>query len=228
MMMALEWCTETPSSRYPIDGNDASWVRHVGTPVDTDMCGGNPLGNYPIGSWGTNDWRGARFITETPMDSQPWIYPMAVGYDYSITNSPGEDRCDLRDEFTTSRDQVIAYSVKIPNSREYVSRESAGAEVPRCGVTQRVYTFNRDCGEALAQLGDAIPPGIQLGQVDPNTGATVLATQAGSKPICLLRTKRETSVCPPGFRCTAGGECVGTAGPLLPPLLSMDPEARNP
>lgn len=236
-VLALEWCTDTPGSANH-NGNEGNLVARStanfreGSSHDCDPSNSFDHGPY---SWGVHDKRGARFLEETPpatpfmIGAPPWIYPMAVAYDFSVTTSPGEDPCDLIDEATTSRDSVIAANIAPGPLAEYFSVVGRGAEIPRCGISQREFTVSTSCNEAFVLLGQNLPSDMDVGVFHYDTGAALVeASDTDGYAQCWLREpRRYHPTCPAGFTCTAAGECVAGSRPA-PAIISVDPPTPQP
>ena len=203
--------------------------------LSSHQCPGDESFGYGPYTWGIRDYRGARLLQETPpfVPSQkgapPWIYPMAVAYDYTVTTRPGEDPCDLVDERTTSRDPIIASSIAPGALDDYFSAVGPSAEVPRCGISEREFTLSTNCQDAMGALGANMPPNFPIGHFDSETGAALVEDLAplGRLKCWLREPRRYRPTCPSGLSCTAGGECVASARPPTA-IVSLTPPAPAP
>lgn len=200
--MALEWCTDAPNEEGT---NAAARTAKLVDPVRTHSinCGTDPVYGTIYG--GPVHWRErhAKLLMESSPTRRAWLYPMATAYDYDVDWTPSAP-CDVLGEVRTTRDGVVEESVFPADPDEYVQLRYPGAEVPRCGVAQRLFYWNRSCVDVQDVMG------IEL--FDVAAGGSLAGAADGAQ--CYARTRREFWDCPPGFECTAGGECVvGGAGP---------------
>lgn len=133
---------------------------------------------------------------------------------------------------TSGGQQVV---VGIPSSRAasrrhfWKSTPGPGPQVPRCGITQREFQVSTNCGEAMAYLGANMPPDIQEGYFYPDTGAALSESSSPGGSSCRVREpRRYRPDCPPGFTCTAGGECVVAGSRPPTAIISLEPPDPEP
>jgi hypothetical protein len=222
--LALEWCTDTPFFNYGPSGMDGNWYnRALGPFRETEGATCGEGDERFERQWGTVDWRGARFLDELGADG-PWIYPMAVAYDYSATMHPGQNPCNpLDDRRTTSRDGQLSSVIYPVFVSDYISGPGPTAEVPRCGLTQREFSSNRACDSTEFSL---VPPNLPLGKFDEANGAA-LKEWLSPREQCLVREPRMyRPSCPAGLTCTAGGECVPSYRPPMS-MVVLDPPGAH-
>lgn len=235
-VLALEWCTDTPMDldRLASGGNLLSRSVAPYQEHGTFDCGEPDSFGYGPYSYGTSHIRGARFLQETPPivpgfeGAPPWIYPMAVAYDYSVTTRPSENPCELWEIASTSRDSVISRSIAPGLLEDYWSTPGPGAPIPRCGISQREFIVSTSCEEAMLDLGVNMPPEVEEGYFYTGTGAALVGASSSGREACWLREPRSYRPdCPPGFSCTAGGECVAGSRPPTA-ILTLDPPVTEP
>lgn len=221
--LALEWCTDTPNEE---DLPGSFRRRYLGSYSQTDAVNCSPPSFDPV-FVGKRTWeeRVARLLIESPPAQQQWLFPMATAYDYAYTWIPGTDPCDpFGGRSETSRDGLISANVSPASLLEYIGGIStATAAVPRCGVTQRTFHWNRECSEARTVLASTLPKTpLDMDTFYPDTGTLLRESRITPEvAYCYVREpRRYLGECPGGFECTAGGECV-TAPRARPAFTSL-------
>lgn len=220
--LALEWCTDTPNEEH-FTGSFRR--RYLGSYSQTDAVNCSPPSFDPV-FVGKRTWeeRVARLLIESA-PAQQWLFPMATAYDYTYSWIPGDDPCDpFGGRSETSRDGLTSANVSPASLLEYIgSISTATAAVPRCGVTQRTFYWNRECSEVRTVLESTLPKTpLDMDTFYPDTGTFLRESRVTPEvAYCYVREpRRYLGECPEGFECTAGGECV-TAPRARPTFISL-------
>jgi hypothetical protein len=226
--LAAQWCASAfadnsdDSASFSHDNNDFELTTSV------ECSNGLGTGLKRFGTWSVR--QATIMIERTNGVGVPWLPPMVSSYDRRFTTRPGEDPCNaLQTHWTDSIEERQWATVPgMASVYELLPGTYAGADQPRCGITQRVTTWNRTCSDANQWVGMLMPTlnefkvdtgafAYELFVQDPNTDP---ATDYGTE--CLLREPRSYRTCPLGLECSPGGECV-VPHATPPGFLSLDP-----
>lgn len=228
--VALDWCTGTQ------EGSNADYW--VGQP-QSFLCDTDPILGPTYVSYGTLGHRVAKVLAETSYQTGTWIPQMVVATEQTTTTFAGADPCD----YSTRLDEEHSYDYILKGShvvsgnhlqllplagglgaflKERNEGRQAFPEYPRCGTIQRSFGVNRSCAEAAGALGMSLSPNPH----DPLAIQSINGNANGGNETCSFNMKREFMICPYGFSCAAGGECV--SGRSEPTVVLISPRKAAP
>ncbi len=228
--VAVDWCTGTQ------EGSNADYW--VGQPQEF-LCHTDPLLGPTYVVYGTQGRRVAKVLAETSYQTGTWIPQMVVASEQTTTTFAGSDPCD----YSTRLDEEHSYDYILKGShiltgsplqllplagglgtflKERNEGRQAFPEYPRCGTIARSFGVNRSCAEAASAIGVDLTPNVY----NPLAIGSMNTNANGGSESCSFNMKREFMICPFGFSCAAGGECVsGRAEPTV--VLVSPPKAAT-